>query len=191
MLVHGYRVDNLSYAVIDDYFSQEELKEVYAEVLDLRRLAQSTSLTSEGSHFEKTSGGFFLDNVFVERFRSPTLMATRKLFDPLITDQLRKIDVIFDEIPASNVDTLLVNYYVPGECYGDHRDDSRLTAVILLGVGEFSGGGFYFPEQDERIEFKENRLIIFPSCVRHASIPIMGDLNSLRISLAHFINRIS
>jgi hypothetical protein len=190
MQVKGYRVDNFSYAVIDDYFEPDELLNVHSEIRDLRRLAVPSSYSSIGNHFENTGGGFFLDDVYQDRVSSPTLSATRKLFTPEVVYLLKKIDVCFNELVFCNNDRLLVNYYAPGQVYSAHTDSSRLTAVILLGVGDFSEGGFCFPEYNEKIEFRQNRLIIFPSCVSHSGIPPTGGSEALRISLVHFIDRI-
>jgi hypothetical protein len=122
MQVKGYRVDNFSYAVIDDYFEPDELLNVHSEIRDLRRLAVPSSYSSIGNHFENTGGGFFLDDVYQDRVSSPTLSATRKLFTPEVVYLLKKIDVCFNELVFCNNDRLLVNYYAPGQVYSAHTD---------------------------------------------------------------------
>ena len=91
----------------------------------------------------------------------------------------------------SNKDFCLVNYYVPGQEYRAHEDSCQLTAVTLLGFGEFTGGGFAFPDQGVEIEFKQSRTIIFPSCVNHASMPLEGGQDACRVSIAQFIDSIN
>jgi hypothetical protein len=45
-----------------------------------------------------------------------------------------------------------------------------------------------FSMPDEKIEFKENRMILFPGCIPHETEKITTKPNSYRISMAQFIN---
>lgn len=190
--VNLHRTGNLSYVVIDNYFSSIELSEVLQELKDLKRLSVGPEFTNTATNFngefKKTGSGVELDTLYADRTLSPTLKATRKIFDPTIYSPMVEFDAVFNFIPLSNTDFCLVNYYAPGQEYLAHEDNCQLSAVTLLGFGEFTGGGFTFPDQGVEIEFKQSRTIIFPSCARHASMPLQGGPGACRVSIAQFIN---
>jgi len=192
MQVTCYREKNLSYIVIDNYFTDEEYEEVLAEVKDLKRLSAIPevidSATYENGEYKKTGTGVFLDNLYTNnRNASPTLCAGQKIFNNELCLALEKFDVVFSFIRESNIDSMLINYYTPGQVYKAHKDTCNITAITLLGWGEFTGGGLCFPEQDVKIEFKQGRTIVFPSCAEHSSESIGGTEDSCRVSIAHFI----
>jgi len=188
-----YREKNFSHVVIDNYFSSTEIEEALQELRDLRRLAAGakftgTAQTSEGV-FKKTGSGVWLDDVYRDRNASPILKATRKIFDKRLYGPMIAFDVVFEFVAKSNFDHCLANYYSAGERYDAHQDQSRITAVTLLGDGEFTGGGFAFPDQGVEVAFKQGRTVVFPSCVNHASIPhLSAQKDACRMSIAQFID---
>ena len=192
MDIQTHRVKNLSYVVIDNYFSNKELQAVLEELHDLRRLAAGPdiciSAKSEDGVRKKTGLGFFIDDVYIDRAKSPLLVATRKIFSREVLEPIINFDTIFGFIRQSNRDNCLVNYYTVGQTYESHHDYARISAVTLLGIGKFVGGGFAFPDQGVEIEFKQSRTIIFPSCVNHASMPLEGGPDACRVSIAQFID---
>ena len=187
-----YREQNLSYAVIDDYLTDEEYNEVLAEAKDLKRLSVSAELThsarDSNEDFKKTGRGVFVDALYENnRMASPILRMGRKIFNSELCEPLEKFDVVFSKIPSSNKDNMLLNYYCPGQVYKPHKDLCDVSVITLLGWGEFSGGGFCFPDQNVTVSFKEGRTIIFPSSANHASEPLTGGTESCRVTVAHFI----
>tara|TARA_B100001245_G_C22892477_1_gene430056 strand:- start:680 stop:1303 length:624 start_codon:yes stop_codon:yes gene_type:complete len=193
MQVTCHREQNLSYIVIDDYLTDEEHKEVLAEIKDLRRFSvpakKIDSATDENGNFVQTGNGVFVDPLYPRNNResSPILCMGQKIFSSELGEDLEKFDVVFGKILESNHDSILINYYCPGQIYKAHKDNVDITTITLLGWGEFTGGGFCFPDQNVKIEFKQGRTIIFPSIVNHASEPLIGGEESCRISVAHFI----
>jgi hypothetical protein len=192
MQVTCYREKNLSYVVIDDYITGQEYEAVLSESKDLKRLSANSEITDsakyENGEYKKTGTGVFLDNLYTNnRNASPTLCAGQKIFNNELCLALEKFDVVFSFICQSNIDTMLINYYTPGQVYKAHKDTCNITAITLLGWGEFTGGGLCFPEQDVKIEFKQGRTIVFPSCAEHSSESIGGTEDSCRVSIAHFI----
>ena len=192
MIINLHRVKNLSFILIDEFFSPEELIEVSQEIVDLKRFSlggdkTKTALGADGE-LKKTGTGLFLDDLYVKnRDASAILQASRKLFSKEVTSNCEELDAMFGFIRESNSDCTLLNYYKEGHEYKPHRDTSRISAVTFIREGSFTGGEFYLPEQDIVIEAVNNRTVIFPSCVLHGAHPVRGD--GTRISIAQFINR--
>tara|TARA_R110000796_G_scaffold35765_1_gene91726 strand:- start:125 stop:712 length:588 start_codon:yes stop_codon:yes gene_type:complete len=185
------RVKNLSFLVVDDFFTAKELQAVEREVKDLKRFLLSglnTGVsTAENNIPQKTGRGVFLDPLYLEnREASAILEGNRKLFSAEFIQTAENFDASFGAIRESNHDSTLLNYYVSGQEYKAHRDGSRVSAVTFLREGNFTGGGFRFPSQGVDIEAVHNRTVVFPGCVLHQALPVHGD--GARISIAQFIN---
>ena len=94
--------------------------------------------------------------------------------------------------------TVLFSAYGNGDWYGQHIDidlDCVATAVLMLTLKEpkqFEGGAFMLG--DERIEFQNNRLIVFPSCRMHGVEPVrlQEDIyENRRFTIQYFISSVS
>jgi hypothetical protein len=191
MIINGYRVNNLSYILIDDFFTAKELEAVTQEAKDLKRFALCAGKTGVAKdnkqNPKKTGTGLFLDELYVNnREASDILTANRKIFTPEIQEYSAKFDIVFECIKESNQDTTLLNYYVEGQNYKPHKDQARISAVTFLRDGNFKGGEFSFPEQGVTIGALHNRMVVFPGCATHSAMPVHG--GGTRISIAQFID---
>lgn len=191
MKISFHRVKNLSYILIDEFFTFEELVGVCKEVEDLKPFLlaadETNSATTKNNTVKKTGTGVFVDTRYKEnREMSFILQSNRKIFCDEITKSAEQFDVIFKFLKESNHDTTLLNYYTEGQEYRAHADNSRISAVTFLKQGCISGGEFCFPEQNVTIEAEHNRTVVFPSCAVHQAMPIRGD--GARVSIAQFID---
>lgn len=190
MKISCHRVKNLSYILIDEFFTCEELVGVCKEVEALKPfllVADKTNSAVKNKVVQKTGTGVFLDERYIEnREMSFILQSNRKIFCDEVTKTAEEFDVTFNFLKKSNHDTTLVNYYTEGQEYRAHSDESRISAVTFLKRGSISGGEFCFPEQNVTIEAENNRTVIFPSCAVHQAMPVRG--KGARISIAQFID---
>lgn len=175
------------YVLVDDFYDKNEVKLIKEEITAFEPYGVSAS--SVGGKDDKKSGsGIFLDDVFIQdRSKSKILTANRKLFCDEIYSSALKLDASFGQIRNCNKDTTLINYYRNNEEYKPHRDNAILTAITFFSIGSFKGGDFCFTEYDEVVKFKDNRLVIFSSCVLHQALPIKAKDNSCRVSIAQFL----
>ncbi len=191
MKLSFHRAKNLSYAIIDEFFTEEELVEVIKEIHDVRRFSLSSSNQSVCSAKEsgkslKTGVGLFLDTLYVnDRSASAILQANRKLFDSDLIKKLEHFDSFFSFLRYSDQDNTLLNYYAEEKEYLPHRDISIVSALTFLQLGDFTGGDFCFPDQNETVQSVHNRMVIFPSCVLHTARPVYG--TGTRVSIAQFV----
>lgn len=187
-----YRIKNLSYFVVDSFFTEEELFEICKEIKDLTSFSNAPEKTNsavEEGELQKTGKGVFLDLFYAKnRNASPILKATRKIFCDEIMNPAEEFDVVFKFLRKSNFDCTLLNYYAHGQEYKAHSDSNRISAVTFLKQGSFTGGEFCFPEQNVIIEAKHNRTVVFPSCVVHQAMPVQGA--GTRVSIAQFVDRV-
>jgi hypothetical protein len=180
---------NLDLVVIDDFYTPEELHDVKNELVSIYKFRKRPGQTGDamnGFEHQKTGTGVFLHELYYDANESSIVNYNQKIFTHQYLDELIDRSVHYKHIRNSTVDTVLVNYYNDNEMYNQHTDLSLFTVIILLGLGDFSGGGMYFKDIDQEIDFKENRAIIFPGCAIHQSRPVQG--NGTRVSIAQFIN---
>jgi Rps23 Pro-64 3,4-dihydroxylase Tpa1-like proline 4-hydroxylase len=93
---------------------------------------------------------------------------------------------------------ILFSAYGNSDYYGHHVDidlDCVATAVLMLTLRDpqqFTGGAFLL--EDTPIEFKNNRLIVFPSCRMHGVEPVKLEDNSYdnrRFTIQYFISSVT
>jgi hypothetical protein len=181
-----------NYIVIDDFYDKDELLLLMQEVEAFEPYTLSSDLTdtarTNDGVYKKTGRGFYPGKMFIEnRSASKILKVGRKIFTEELNTIFTKFDPSFGHILNSNQDETLVNYYKNGEEYLPHKDTTSITAVTFLSVGDFTGGDFYFPDYDETVLFKHNRIVLFHGCINHQAKPIETKTSSYRVSISHFI----
>tara|TARA_R110000803_G_scaffold191314_1_gene253965 strand:- start:417 stop:1001 length:585 start_codon:yes stop_codon:yes gene_type:complete len=191
MRITPKRVKNLSFLVVDNFFTDQELQEVVQEARYLKTFLLGPEKTNtakdENNRLKKIGQGVFLDTFYEgKRENSKILKANRILFSKKICSVAEELDSVFTFIRYSNVDYTILNSYVEDGEYKAHHDTSRISAVTFLREGDFTGGEFQFPQQNVKIPAEQNRTVIFPSCALHQALPLKGTGN--RISIAQFIN---
>ena len=183
--------NNFSIAVVDNFYSVSELKEIKYElgllsaVTELKVFASEAAVDRENNSRQK-SNSFFLDSLYNgKRNLSKILNLNRKLFSLKLRTKLIKKSLFYDSIFNVNSDATLLNFYGPTDYYKPHKDASCFTALTFFNLKEFSGGNLIFPEYDIKIEAIENRLVIFPGFVLHGSEEVSS---GIRVSMAQFLN---
>lgn len=185
----------LDYVIIDNFFNENELHEVNQEVSQLitfKNKDTNSALKDDGSS-KKTGEGLWVDGHYfdnnIPREHSPILKYSAKIFLEEVVRTSVQLNAYFKNIRISNQDSTLLNYYNEQQSYLPHYDNSLLTALTFLKIGDFTGGDLEFTEYNEIVPFKENRTVIFPGCVEHYAKPIKElKQNSYRVSIAKFIN---
>jgi hypothetical protein len=184
--------DNFQYVVIDDFYTPDELKLIKEELQELLPFAvdekHAGAAKDLNGNLLKNALGLFLDSHYnSNRLKSNILNLNRKIFLDEVVDGCQKLNPSFSYIRYVDCDYTLINYYKNNEQYKPHRDKSVLTLITFFSLGTFKKGQFTFPEYDIEIESKENRVVIFPGCIEHASLPIESEENNYRISMAQFL----
>lgn len=132
----------------------------------------------------------------IQQIKSPLLAIWRQKFWNVMQQQnMDKKQSIYDHAQQSKQGSVLLSSYGDGDQYGYHVDtdmDSIVTAVLLVSLkkpAKFSGGNFKL--QQQQIAFKDNRLIVFPSCKYHAVTKVALDqdiFQNRRFSIQYFIS---
>ena len=183
--------NNFSIAIVDNFYSETELKEIKDELKLLSAVAElkvfvNKPAKDEEDNPKQKSNSFFLDDFYSnKRELSKVLNANRKLFSEELRTKLVEKTLFYDHVFNVNHDTTLLNFYKPTDYYKPHKDISCFTALTFFTLEEFYGGDLVFPEYNIKVNAVENRVVIFPGFVVHGSEDVT---KGIRVSMAQFLN---
>ena len=175
------------YIVIDNFYTKDELDLIWEELDYLSYDFKLKSPEETGAAyvppdesgnneriFLKNNRGIFLEEIFLNRECSNINKVNRKIFT---VDLKQHPSWFFKNIQEQLVhDTTLLSYYEDTDTdkayYAPHRDNAIVTVLSWFYRGsckKFKGGDLYFPDYENQcVEVKNNRIVIFPSFIRHA-----------------------
>lgn len=164
------------YLLIRDFYDEKELALIWQELefLTYKTKFDPPAKTGQRDPGAKKNSGVFLDEVYMERRFSNILKVNRKLFSAQIMKMYSELHFTYESIMHVNRDTTLISYYENAAYYKPHHDQAAITALtwFFKEPKQFSGGELVFTAYNEKIEVKNNCLLVFPSCVRHEVTPI-------------------
>lgn len=159
--------------IIDNVFSEEEYREISD---DVEILLENTELSSaedmltaklDGKFFSKRKG-LKLDLIF--KFDRNNFAYFKHYLKPIskILSQLDSLPYAFRWLENTNKDTSILGVYGNADEYDLHIDSSVFTVVFFIQDNKkFEGGDLFFETPDVRVTHKRNRLVIFPSWMKH------------------------
>ena len=173
--VHGLPV-----VIVDDYYKQEELNDVWRELnfLSDKRKFKGASETGAASHhredesaelkYKKNASGIFLNEIYKEPEVSDINVYSHKIYMYGFPQRLERFHKMFKKLCNKEDHSILLNYYENNEEYDYHNDSSYFTATLTLfrEPKNFEGGRFFIEEELE-IDPTNNRLVIFPGILEH------------------------
>jgi predicted 2-oxoglutarate/Fe(II)-dependent dioxygenase YbiX len=169
----------MNYIKIDDFYSEEELSLIWEE---LKFLTYSHKLdppqkTGQQNPTMKKNDGIFLDSVYTDRNISNILKVNRKVFTKDVMKKYNDLSEMHENIFNCNSDTTLISYYENNGFYKSHKDNAVITALtwFFKEPRMFEGGDLIFSKSEEKIEVKNNTLIIFPSHMNHQVTSVKMD----------------
>ena len=172
----------LEYIIIDDVYTDYELDLIKTEL----RYLQPYLNTNTIAPYEARSR-LFLDVHYKNEHESNILLMNRRMYNPILVDKLEQYNSFFGHLKYCSFNRTLINFYKDGEYSEQHRDYGIFSILTTFDLGEYNGANLLFVEHDEKIELKNNRVIIYPSCLLHKSTPIKADFDNYRVSMVQFI----
>jgi len=181
-----YHNEEFPYIIINNVFDTEEKKRLIWEELDF--LCYDWK---DLSYLNKNStGGWDRDTNITSRkemfleaiYANPMMCSILKVYNDTFNydykdfyDILNGHDHWFFKEALILHRSYLLNYYENRNFYKPHRDQGLMTCLhwMFRDPKKFEGGEFIFPDFDKKIEVENNKMIIFPSMLRHEVTPIV------------------
>jgi Rps23 Pro-64 3,4-dihydroxylase Tpa1-like proline 4-hydroxylase len=191
-------VCQLPVIIIDNFYTEEECESIWQELCFLNsgnKLLESDktgSATDDDGNILKKNKGIFLDQAYKIRKFSSILTLNRKIFE--VSNDLSEKISFFKYLKNSNYDATLIQYYENSDYYKLHEDESLITALtwFFKKPKSFTGGNLIF-EDNSKIDCEYNRIVIFPSIIKHGveNVNLSSDLHNQnlgRYSISQFIS---
>ena len=166
------------FIVIDDWYTPNEEKAVWKELdfysttpkKHISRAENTVVARNEDGSSRSKAYRFYIEEIYHNRDYSPIINYTYKFRTEEFKNLISYCPPFSRSYMSSNFDTALISYYEESDHYRPHHDTFQWTALIWMAKEpiSFNGGDLIFPEFDTEIKFKNNRLVIFPSCYLHA-----------------------
>ena len=160
--------DKYPFVVIDNYYNEQELKSVWAE-LDFFSTSPVNIHRAETTVVAK-----FLDGQPRSKAYRwyPNSIYKHSDYYPKTLSSIQNFTC--RSFFTSNSDNTIINYYDESDHYRAHHDTVLWTQVTWLykEPKKFEGGDFDFPESGIEVKLKNNRSVLFPSCYLHRVSPI-------------------
>ena len=172
------------YIIIDNFYSKEEEDLVWDEIKffsgnnKLKKpedtggaLARAALVNNNaGNKYElKQNKGIFI-NECIDPSISNIIQLNKKFSDIEYTHDHWYFKSLSRIITCRvGKDGTLLSYYENSDYYKQHVDNGYVTVLtwIYKEPKKFEGGELFFPDFNESVEVKNNRVIIFPSIVYH------------------------
>jgi len=187
----NYIEDGIDAVVIDNFYTEEQLKEI---MLELKWLTKKSILVKEDklNSAETETGkiitsktGVFLELVFKNWQHSALIkhgmtQTTSKIF----IDNLLQFNTLFKSIRACDSRSHLLSYYENSDYYEPHVDKCFFTILnyFFIEPKQFEGGEviLYSCNSDKKatIDLKHNRTVVIASNTVHEVKSIKSDLQN-------------
>ena len=174
---HGF-----PFIIVDDYFDDEEMEMLWNEVDNLYK--EDIFLDPVDSYSAFDANGFLKNNKCIHldefygknREKCDILRINRKVFTKEVLQQ-GKNWFFTNFIKTCDYDSTLLSYYEGDNYYRAHTDASTVTGLFWFfkEPKQFRGGEFIFPDYKVDIEVINNRMVFFPSFIRHRVLEVYLD----------------
>jgi len=168
--------------VIDNWYTPNEEKAVWKE-LDfysatpkkyLEKAEDTIVARDKDGSPRSTAYRFYLETFYNNKLISPIYNCMKKQRSPEFRDIMGNFMPYARSFLSTTEDTSLISYYEDNDHYKPHYDSFSWTCLIWM-VREpklFDGGDFLLNEPNYEIKLKNNRMVMFPSCLLHSVTPL-------------------
>lgn len=197
----NYYNEEIPLIIVDNFYTEQERNDIMVELdylSDDRRMIPPHK-DKEAAHYknvnQKNAKCQYLDSFFQHREHSSILQITEKIFQNN-TEIINNHPHWFYDCSQINAHWTHIIYYEHNEEYKPHKDTARMTVLTYFyrEPKRFEGGHTLFPDYDIQVECKNNRILVFPSNITHASVSLKMDdqyrnKKNGKFCITQFLNR--
>jgi hypothetical protein len=188
----NYIEDGIDAVVIDNFYTEDQLKEI---MLELKWLTKPTVLSSDRGisaardlntgNLITSKNGVFLENIFKDYRHSAIITHGIKQMDlDLFKSKLISLNTLFKSFIGCDSRCHLVSYYENSQYYKTHIDSFFFTVLSYFYTEpkQFDGGELVLSSCNSNkkatVEVKNNRVVIIASSTPHEVLEIKSKLNN-------------
>ena len=198
----NYIEDGIDAVVIDNFYTEEQLKEIMLELKWLTKpsvMVDETKLKAAATNGEilTSKNGVFLEEVF-KNWKHSALISSgmAQLELPEFKDNLLKFNTMFKSLFDCNSRCHLVSYYENSQYYKPHKDASFYTVLsyFFIEPKQFEGGELVVyscnSTKEATIEPKHNRTVVIQSSTMHQAKEIKSKIDQKLSGQGRYCNAI-
>ena len=182
------------FIVADNWYSPEEEQLIWKE-LDFYYKPQnleSSALNSAMENYEALSNSWRIYPMTIfnkEYLKYSTIVSSIQKY---LTPKFKQFveDLMPQGIQFKGADKIhtMISYYDNSQEYKPHYDSRQFTSIIWFykQPKKFNGGDFVFPQINQTIECKHNRMVFFPSYYLHSVTPLSIEPENRNKGLGRF-----
>lgn len=177
----NYIGDGIDAIIIDDFYSEEQLVEIYNELTFLTKPSimvddkdKLEAAVDIHGNYITTKSGVWVDSVFKDWKHSALIRCPMENFSKKETiDKLILYNSLFKLFYHCNARGHLLSYYENAGYYSKHKDSAVFTVLSYFyhEPKQFTGGDITLYSEGElkkaTVEVRNNRVVIIPSCTLH------------------------
>lgn len=168
---------NIKPIIIDNWYTKKELKNIikeldyYQSAINLENASENCAKEFDTKKPLASSHRIYPEKYFTMDSRNVSfvLRYIDKFRDVNFHKYIENVSNVYDSFKLTNKDTTMISYYENSDYYKKHLDISMFTVLIWVNKEKkrFKGGDLILPDLKKTIEYKNNRLVLFPSFVYH------------------------
>jgi hypothetical protein len=186
----NYIADGIDAVVIDNFYTQDQLKEIMVELKQLTTpeiLLREQDLVSAETNGQPiaSKNGVFLESIFKDWSQSKLIThSLTQTHSEEFAEGLFKFNTMFKSLFQCNIRSHLLSYYENSDYYKPHQDGFFFTILNYFNVEpkQFSGGEIVLKScnssKEATIEPRNNRTVVILSCTIHEVREIKSSLNN-------------
>lgn len=199
----NYIADGIDAVVIDNFYTEQQLKEI---MIELNWLTKPSIMTDEsklkaaenqGGEILTSKNGVFLEEVFRNHQHSALIMhgVTQTRSDEF-KNSLLNFNTMFKSLFDCNTRCHLVSYYENSQYYKPHKDGFYFTILNYFFVEpkQFEGGELVVfscnSTKEATIEPKNNRTVVIQSATMHQAKEIKSKIDKKLSGQGRYCNAI-
>jgi len=190
MSAHLTKNTGKPYFVFDDFFTQDDVNAAISEfdltIRPLMRRDRQDGATIDNKLIKNTNS-CFINHVYSNPYASACFKITRKYYAQDFQKYLSMNHWLFGAMQQHELqEDIQFIYYENNDNYGDHFDSSLFTFLWWLAPDKINGGDLIL-DGFEKVDFRHNRVVVFPLQMKHGVIPV-DCLNKGRYCVSNFVN---
>lgn len=182
------------FIVADNWYSPEEEQLIWKE-LDFYYRPQNLESSASNSAIENhqvlsNSWRIYPMSIFDKQHLkfSTIVSSVQKYTTPKFKEFVENLMPQGIQFKGANKIYTMISYYDDSQDYKPHYDSVQFTSIIWFykQPKKFNGGDFVFPQINQTIECKHNRMVFFPSYYLHSVTPISIEPHNRNKGLGRF-----
>ena len=177
----NYIADGIDAIVIDNFYSDDQLKEIHDELVFLTKPSIMTddidkleAAIDVNGKFLTTKSGVWVDHIFKDWKYSSLIRCPMENFSKKeVMEKIISYNSLFNLFYHCNCRNHLLSYYENAGYYSKHRDEAVFTVLNYFHhePKQYTGGDITLHSSGElkkaTIESRNNRVVIIPSSTLH------------------------